>query len=471
MDNDERNHQYKAVSRILWVVLFANLSITILKIILGVVTGVLAVIADGFHSLVDTSSNLIGLTAIRLANRPADQHHPYGYQRYETLGALAIGGFLIVAAWEIFQSLIDRLINGAETELTWLTFLLIALTFPINLGIVYFEEKAGKRLNSAILLADATHTKTDLYISGSVIASLVGVWLGWSWLDLIVASGVVVLVVKAAIGILRDASASLADIVGIDPKRVEEIAYSVPGVRFVHNIRSRGTSDAVFVDLHVKVDPFMSTSMAHALASEVERRLKTKTGNIADAIVHIEPASGMDSNEWEMVSVGLRQIAEGMGLGLHDLHVNVDWEGKYSIELDLEIRGDVSLQVAHQLADEFETRAYRFWPQAVQVVTHLEPKPYEFQYPDEVSDPTLSKEVEKYLIKEVGSSGVTDVQALTVGGHLRLFVKLMMSPTIPLIESHSVVEKIKRKLLQQFPDVSRIVVHVEPSIDGSNQIS
>lgn len=89
---------YPEVRRILWAVLIANLTITALKIALGLWVGALAVVADGFHSLVDSSSNIIGLAALRLANRPADARHPYGYQRYETLGALMIGGRLLAAA-------------------------------------------------------------------------------------------------------------------------------------------------------------------------------------------------------------------------------------------------------------------------------------------------------------------------------------------------------------------------------------
>jgi cation diffusion facilitator family transporter len=209
MENDNRDQQYKSVRRILWGILAANLTITIVKITLGIVTGALVIVADGFHSLVDSSSNLIGLTAIRMAARPADKRYPYGYQRYETLGALAIGGLLLAVAWEIVQSVIDRLIHGAQPEINWVTFGLMALTFPINFGIVIFETRAGKRLNSDILLADATHTRTDLYVTGSVIASLVGIWLGWNWLDLVVATGVVGLIVRASIGLSRPGQLTL----------------------------------------------------------------------------------------------------------------------------------------------------------------------------------------------------------------------------------------------------------------------
>lgn len=462
-NNQNRMQQYQSVRRVLWGVLIANITITIIKIVLGMVTGALAVVADGFHSLVDSSSNLIGLAAIRLAARPADDRYPYGYQRYETLGALAIGGLLIVAAWEIVQSVIDRLIHVSEPEITWMTFGLIVLTLPVNIGVVIFETRAGKRLNSDILLADATHTKTDLYVTGSVIASLVGIWLGWNWLDLVVASGVVILIMRASVGILRDAAGSLADVIGVDPVQVEKVAQSVPGVRYVHNIRSRGTSEAVFVDLHIKVDPAMSTSLAHALASEVEHRLRSEIANISDAIVHIEPARFEESSDWEQISYGLRQIADGLGLGLHDLHVHVNRNGEYMIELDLEIRGEATLRDAHRLADEFEARAYKYWPKATQVVTHLEPLSNSLIYPNESTDHAFRKNIKTYLETTIGLNCVNEIQTINLGEHKSLIVKMSMAPRMSLSESHNQVEEIKRKLLLKYSEISRVVVHVEPA--------
>ena len=354
METIQREEHYKPVKRVLWAVLIANLMITAVKIILGAITGSLAVVADGFHSMVDSSSNLIGLAAIRLAGQPADDRYPYGYQRFETIGALGIGGLLLVAAWEIVKSVFEGFAEGAQPEINGMTFGIIALTFIVNLGVVILETRAGKRFGSQILLADAAHTRTDLFVTGSVIASLVGIWLGWNWLDLVVAGVVVVLILRAAVGILRDAGGSLADVVRVDPEVVVREAMNVPGVRYVHNVRSRGNSDAVFADLHVKVDPAMSTSQAHAVASEVERRVSANIPTIVDAIVHIEPAYQERSNVGEQIAYGLRQIAEGLGLSLHDLHIHVDPEGDYSIELDLEIGGENSLLEAHNLADEFE---------------------------------------------------------------------------------------------------------------------
>jgi len=462
MTSTDPNQRYRPVRRVLLGVLIANLTVTVIKITLGAVTGALAVVADGFHSLVDSSSNLIGLAAIRLAERSADERYPYGYQKYETLGALAIGGLLLAAVWEILQNVIERVLHGSQPEITWLTFGLMALTFPVNVLIVIFETRAGRRLNSEILLADATHTRTDLYVTASVILSMAGVWLGWGWVDLIVASGVVVLILRAAFQILKDAAGSLADVAVVDPEQVSEIAYAVPGVRYVHNIRSRGTSEAVFVDLHVKVDPAMSTAQAHAVASEVERRTRSGIPNVVDAIVHIEPARYEESSDWERIAYGLRQIADGMGLGLHDLHVHVGDGGDYFIDMDLEISGEVTLREAHTLAEEFEDRARGYWPETTHIHTHLEPISNTLLFPSEVEDSALEQEITQMLAEEDDVGKEVEIRVHKENGYLHVNLKLRMAPEISLTQAHTKVETLKRRMYARLPEIDRMVIRVEP---------
>jgi cation diffusion facilitator family transporter len=469
MDDPLQFKQYKKVQRVLWQVLGANLLITIVKIVLGTISGSLAVVADGFHSMVDSSSNLIGLAAIKLAARPADEQYPYGYQRYETLGAMAIGGLLVLAAWEIIQSMFERFIQRIYPEINWLTMGIMALTLPINLLIVLLETRAGKKFHSVILLADANHTKTDLFVTSSVIGSLVGVWMGWPWLDLIVAGGVVVLILRAAIDILRGAAGSLADIAGVNAEKVEKVAESVPGVSYVHRVRSRGTADALFVDLHVKVDPAMSTAQAHAVASEVERRVRDMEQNIVDAIVHVEPAYGGRSSDWERISYGLKQIAEGMGLGLHDLHVHVNQSGDIFIELDLEFQAEITLAEAHEQADEFEQRAMEYWPDTKQVITHLEPAARKLYYPSEMGDENLQKKVSEFLGPILEPMATISVNSTVVDDRYNMTLKFLMRGDISLEESHNIVEEIKRSLMQEFPEIARVVIHVEPWNRGHRQ--
>ena len=176
----------------------------------------------------------------------------------------------------------------------------------------------------------------------------------------------------------------------------------------------------------------MSTSQAHALASEVEYRLKNEISNLADALVHIEPARFEESNDWERVAYGVRQIADGMGLGLHDLHIHVDSNGEHVIELDIEISGDITLQEAHNIADEFETRVFSYWPKAKQVITHLEPLVDVMLYPVETSDETFRRNVINFLENNLGPDSDLKVQALVVDGQKRLAITLSMPPRNPI---------------------------------------
>ncbi|MBI3159159.1 MAG: cation-efflux pump [Chloroflexi bacterium] len=454
---------FASIRRVLWAVLAANLAVTALKIVLGLISGALAVVADGFHSLVDSSSNLIGLAAIRLADRPADVRHPYGYQRYETLGALAIGGLLLAAAYEIGRAILERLLNGSAPMVTPLTVGLMLLTLPVNALVAWMETRAGKRLGSEILLADARHTTTDLYVTAGVLVSLAGVWMGWRWLDALVAAAVVALILRAAFHILRTASSALTDEAALDPQAVEAIAYASPGVRYVHRIRSRQAAGSAFVDLHVKVDPAMSTAQAHAVASEVERRLKTDLENVSDALVHIEPAAQERLTNWERMATDLRQIADGLGLGLHDLHIHTDLGGHYSIELHLEIGGAVSLGEAHSLADEFENRVHARWPEAEDILTHLEPIPAQVLPPGEAAGKESEAAVRAVLLRHVRAGQIGGLRVMAIDGHLQAAVTLLFPEATLLAEAHAAAERIETDLLASELDLARVTVHAEPT--------
>lgn len=461
--------RYSSVQRVLVTVLVANLFVTAVKIYLGFVTGALAVIADGFHSLVDSSSNLVGLFAIRMARRPADERHPYGYRRYETLGALAIGGLLLVAAWEIGTSILERLISGAEPAINPLIIILVVLTLPLNILIVFIETRAGKQLNSEILLADAKHTQTDLYVTVSVILSLVGVGLGWIWSDALVAAGVVFLIVRAAFSILSDTTRWLTDAKVADAAKVEQVARGAPGVRYVHRVRSRGAPDAAFVDLHVKVSPEMSTAQAHAVASEVERRLVAQLPNVLDALVHIEPASDNEYNPWERMANDVRHIADGMGLGAHDLHIHTDMDGVYTAEVHLEFLDNITLGGAHSLADQFETRVKQRWSQIERIITHLEPIHHKVLMSESTPDRILDAHIRKLLQQHVRADQIAEVGIYQFSRHLSALVKLSLPSQIPLEEAHEISEIIEASLLDNIPTLQRVTVHLEPESVTSKQ--
>jgi cation diffusion facilitator family transporter len=278
----------KQIKRVLWQVLGLNFLVAGAKIVVGSVTGSLSMVADGFHSALDGTSNVIGLVGITIAGRPPDDEHPYGHQKYETFATLAIGLLLLLTTWNILKSAFNRLFEDSSPEVTVLSFVVMFVTMGINWAVSKYEQRQGKRLKSSILLADSAHTRSDVYVSLSVIGGLVAVRLGWLWVDTVVALIIVVVIGKVGWGIIRHASNTLADSAVVDPAEVEKIALSVDGVISCHKIRSRGTDLSTYLDLHIQVDSQMSLAEAHYLSHQVQDRLQQEL-DVTDVVVHAEP--------------------------------------------------------------------------------------------------------------------------------------------------------------------------------------
>ena len=175
------------IRRVLLIILALNVLITAIKLVIGFATGALSVIADGFHSIIDSSSNVIGLAGLWVASRPPDENHPYGHRRYEAIATLAIGGMLFFVSWEIVEGIIGRLTENTTPDISPLDIVIMAGTFFVNLAVVTYEARQGKALKSDILLADAAHTRTDLFVTVSVVVSLIATRFGLAWVDLLVA--------------------------------------------------------------------------------------------------------------------------------------------------------------------------------------------------------------------------------------------------------------------------------------------
>ncbi len=458
----------QSVRRVLWIVLVLNLAVTLVKLFVGLSSGALSVIADAFHSIVDSSSNVIGLIGVWVSARPADENHPYGHHKYETVAAMAIGAMLIVAGFEIGKGVIARFAGSAPApQVTPITLGLMAFTFVINLAVVAYETRAGRQWQSSILLADAAHTRTDLYVTLSVIVSLIAARYGVTWLDPLVAGAVVILLFRAAYEIVHSTSDVLTDVAVANPKEVERIVLGVPGVTHVSGVRSRGRADAAYVDLHVKVNPAMDTDQAHGVATEVERRISTALPNVVDTLVHIEPGRLETAiTPWEELYLKLRGLADGLGIGLHDFHAHAEREGGYEVEMHLEVDAGLTLGEAHALADEFETHVREALPEVRAIVTHIEPLPAAL--PDEAGEIARSRDLAlrqriTSLADGLAGSGTCHSVALhNVGGHLTATLHVTQPAAKPLTEAHALAETIERELHAHEQVLDRVVVHVEP---------
>ena len=282
--------RYASVARVLVRVLLLNLCVAVAKIAFGYASGAISILSDGFHSLTDAASNIVGLIGIRAAKQPPDDDHPYGHRKYETVAAAAVTIFLLLVMWEVLRNAFNHLTGHmAAPTISPASFVVMIVTVGVNLFVIWYESREAKRLASEVLLADALQTRADVWTSLTVIAALVGARSGLPILDPFAALVVAGFIGRAGYQIARTTTGILSDQIVISDADLERVVMTVPGVLGCHQIRTRGSADHVFLDLHVWLPADMRLTDAHALSHAVKDRLMTRYPQIADAIIHIEP--------------------------------------------------------------------------------------------------------------------------------------------------------------------------------------
>ncbi|MHB1341935.1 MAG: cation diffusion facilitator family transporter [Coriobacteriia bacterium] len=280
----------RTIKRVLWVILGLNLAVAVAKLLYGMFIGSVAMTADGFHSMFDGTSNVIGLVGMSIALRPADDDHPYGHTKYETFASVVIGAMLLLAAWRVGAAALERLLaGGVPPRVDALSFGIMLVTLAMNIGVTTYERRVGKRLGSEILVADASHTGSDIFVSLGVIGGLAAVRLGFPIADPIIGLVVAGFIVVAAVRVFKSANETLSDKARISPADIRTAVLEVPGVLGCHDVRTRGSLAEVYVDLHIQVDPVLSVADGHSIAEHVERSLCERFDQIVDVIAHLEP--------------------------------------------------------------------------------------------------------------------------------------------------------------------------------------
>jgi cation diffusion facilitator family transporter len=284
------------VQKVLWITLLLNLFVMALKGAVGLKIGSLSLQADALHSVTDGANNVLGLVATRFSSPRPDRDHPYGHLKFEAIGALAISAFLGIACFEILQGAVTRLLQGGKpVEITGAELWLLLLVLGVNIFVTYYERSVGIRVGSPILIADARHTLSDVWVTITVIAGLIGVWLGNLWnipqlqsLDVLLSFPVAFMVFKSGWDVLRENLPYLVDEMAIAPEVIHDIVMEVPGVLNCHAIASRGiVGRQVFMEMHLIVDA-RDVETAHEITEVVEERLTERFSPVR-VVIHVEP--------------------------------------------------------------------------------------------------------------------------------------------------------------------------------------
>jgi cation diffusion facilitator family transporter len=279
-----------AVRRVLWTTLLLNTVVSAAKIVVGRATGSMSMEADGFHSLMDGANNVVGLLVTTFAYAPPDTGHPYGHRKFETAAALFIGVALLTVAFRVVETALSQVGRATLPDIGVASWTVMAVTVLANLFVAWYEGREGRRLNSEYLLADAAHTRSDIYVSLGVVASFAGARAGASWVDPVVAVVIAGFIAVLAVRVLVGSFHVLTDRAVIPAEQIAQIVQAVPGVRSCREIRTRGGADAVWVDLIVHVDGALPLRKAHDVADRIEEALMHTRPEIVDVVVHLEPA-------------------------------------------------------------------------------------------------------------------------------------------------------------------------------------
>lgn len=446
------------VRRVLWIVLILNAAVAAAKLAVGMMTGAVAMIADGFHSSVDASSNVVGLVGIKLAAQPPDADHPYGHRRFETLATLAIGGLLLVAAWEILQEMFNRLLHGGAPEVLPISFAIMIGTMALNLCVTLYERREGHRLKSELLLADAAHTSSDLFVSLSVIVSLAATTLGFAWVDVAVALFIVAVIGRVAMSIIGHTSSVLADHQVLDPGAIESLLHEIPGVEETVRVRSRGPADAVHVDIDTRIKPAITTDHAYAIAKAIKARVHDAFPEVEEVQVHFAPQrnAGID------YALEARAVADALGLTVHEV-IPVPMRDGVGLEMHVEVQPGLTLGEAHRQVSDLEYRLKERVPRLCEVVTHIEPANAhgapltQTQAALELRDQALAIAHRLYPDDNWHHATIR----LALGGYA-LTMHSHMPASLSVEEAHAIAEHVETAIRNALPLIQRVTIHTEP---------
>lgn len=285
----EAQDRIARIRRVLLGLLVANLAVVVAKLGVGLASRSLAVLGDALHSSVDALNNVLALVVVRVAAQAPDEDHPYGHGKFETLGALAIVGFLSITCFELSRDAIARLWGDHRAPVvSTVQVAILVAGLGVNALVAWYERRRGEELGSDLLVWDAAHTKSDVYITTGVIVGLLLSRLGWWWADAVLALVIAALIVRVGYQILQRTVPVLVDQRALPRDEIQSVAEGVSGVRGAYGIRSRGGAQAKYAEVTIAVDRDTNVVSAHAIADEVERRLKHDL-QLAEVTVHVEP--------------------------------------------------------------------------------------------------------------------------------------------------------------------------------------
>jgi cation diffusion facilitator family transporter len=441
------------------VSVIAAVVLIVLKLSAGLASNSLGLVSEALHSGMDLVAALLTFFAVGVAVRPADVAHQYGHGKAQHLSALAEAAILVAASCFIAWRAITHLV-GAETtsvEATWYAFTVIGIVIVVDVSRTVASWRAAQRYRSAALAANALHFASDLAGSGAVLAGLVLVSAGYARADSAAALFVALLVLAAAARLMTRNVDVLMDRAPADAEEAARAAIAglEPAVS-LQRLRMRQAGGRQFADVVIGVPPGAAVGQGHAAADRVEEALEAVLPG-SDVVVHVEP------REHE---AAIRERAHNAALGVpgvrevHNVSV-LDVGGRTQVSLHLKLPGEISLEEAHEVANEVESAIAAAVPEVDDVQTHLEPLA-EASEGRSMDDDSAERDVVLGIVREITGEEPRDLRFVRTDEGLLAYLTLGLDAASPLAEAHARASEIEERIRRARPEIADVIVHTEP---------
>lgn len=466
-DKDGRGEQEKQRASLVSVLVV--LFLIILKLVVGLVTGSLGILAQAADSVLDLVSAVVAFFAVRVADRPADEDHPYGHGKVENLAALAETLLLLATCgWIVYEAVQRLFFRSVTIEADAWGIGVMLLSIVASLALSTYLMRVARQYRSQSLEGNALNFRTDVLSSSVVLLGLVLVslseWLGpeWAWLqkaDAVAALFVAFMVLRVSLQLGWQATGHLLD--AAPPGLVHQItkeAARVPGVQKVGPVRVRQAGAFTFADLAVSVARSVSLEEAHGIATDVERRVRHVIQQ-GDVVVHVNPVRQRGESLPQAVSA----IAARLQMRAHDIHAH-EVRGRYYVDVHVEVDPDLTLAQAHAQVSGFEAAVRQELAYVSEVNTHIEPRAAPVMLA-EIAGPVhaeLKEQIMAVTETVTGLHSCHEIHARPGPDGYDVVLHCLAAPDMPITEAHSLAEQVEKQLHAQVPEIGQVLVHVEP---------
>ncbi|MEI8396869.1 MAG: cation diffusion facilitator family transporter [Rhodospirillaceae bacterium] len=444
----------------------ASGTMTVAKLVVGLMTGSLGILSEAIHSLLDLASATMTYFAVRISDTPADDQHHYGHGKVEALSALFATLLLVLTSfWIIWESVHRLLAQTIEVEATWYAVVLILVVIVVDINRSRALLKVAKETGSQALEADAMHYMSDILSSAAVLLGLGFVWYGWPRGDAIAALFVAFVVLAAAWHLGKNAVEVLIDTApkGI-AERVAAITKEFDAIVSVKHVRVRPAGSTIFADILVRVSRTLSLESVQELRQGISDCLRQELPNI-DVRVDAEPMILDD----ETVAETVRAVAASRGLSVHDIDLR-EASGKKYLSFDVEMDEHLPIRSAHEIATALEQDIIRDIGTDVEVTTHIDPRRYRISKgrdltPDEVAP--IANDIANIAMTVPMARDIHHLRASQSEDGLHIAFHCRFDGNLPLKEVHQAASHLEQAVLRGVVGAVHVVVHTEPSKENS----